>query len=352
MRLDLAISLEQVLTGGDHMVTIRRPGPCPQCSGRGSMPGTTSRRCPRCGGTGQCVVSSRRGALLIRQVTTCPDCAGGGRVLDEPCPACAATGRAMRNETIAVGIPPGIPEGATLRLAGQGMPSPVPGGPAGDVYVSIRTRSDPRFSRVGADLWYDLHIQPPDAALGVIAAVPLPGGQARVRVPPGTQHGSVLRVAGKGLPRYDGDGRGSVHLKVILDIPRQLSPPQRQLYEQLRAADAGSTPDGSGKPDVPRADRRVMAMPGGQHASTRGMLLFASVLLLVAAAVSLIGGIAAVSGSHIPLTSTQYMSSLRIWGWVMIIFGAVQLLGAAGVWVGRQSLRSPTHPPPSPREDH
>ena len=135
----------------------------------------------------------------------------------------------MRNETVAVRIPPGIPEGATLRLAGQGMPSPVPGGPAGDVYVSIRTRPDPRFSRVGADLWYDLHIQPSDAALGVITAVPLPGGQARVRVPPGTQHGSVLRVAGKGLPRYDGDGRGSLHLKVILDIPRELSPPQRQL---------------------------------------------------------------------------------------------------------------------------
>ena len=352
VRLDLAISLEEVLTGGDHMVTIRRPGPCPQCSGRGSRPGTTSRRCPRCGGTGQCVAASRRGALLVREVTTCPDCAGRGRVIDQPCPACSATGWALRNETIAVRIPPGIPEGATLRLAGQGMPSRVSGGPAGDVYVSIRTRPDPRFSRVGADLWYDLHIQPSDAALGVITAVPFPGGQARVRVPPGTQHGTVLRVAGKGLPGYDGDGRGSLHLKVILDIPRQLSPPQRQLYEQLRTADAGSTPDGSREPDVPRADRTVAAKPDGQHATTRSMLIFASVLLLVAAAVNLIGGIAAVSGSHFPVTGTQYVSSLRIWGWVMIIFGAVQLLGAAGVWVGRQSLRSPTHPQPSPREDH
>ena len=212
----------------------------------------------------------------------------------------------MRNETVAVRIPPGIPEGATLRLAGQGMPSPVPGGTAGDVYVSIRTRTDPRFSRVGADLSYDLHIQPPDAALGVITAVPLPGGQARVRVPPGTQYGSVLRVAGKGLPRSDGDGRGSLHLKVILDIPRQLSPPQRQLYEQLRAADGGSMPDGSREPDVPQADRRVAAMPNGQHAATRGMLIFASVLLLVVAAVGLICGIAAISESHfsVPAPST------------------------------------------------
>ncbi len=350
VRLDLAISLEEVLTGGDHVVTIRRPGPCPQCSGRGSGPGATSRRCPRCGGTGQCVVASRRGALLVRQVTTCPDCAGRGRVIDQPCPACTGTGQAVQNETIAVRIPPGIPEGATLRLAGRGMPSPVPGGPAGDVYVSIRTRTDPRFSRVGADLWYDLHIQPPDAALGVITAVPLPGGQARVRVPPGTQHGSVLRVAGKGLPRYDGDGRGSLHLKMVLDIPRQLSPPQRQLYEQLRAADAGSMPHGSREPDVPRGGRRVTAMPDGEHATIRRRLIFASVLLVVVGAVNLIGGIAAISGSQIPVTGTQYVSTLRIWGWGMIIFGAVQLLGAAGLWVGRQSLRSP-NPQPSPQGD-
>jgi hypothetical protein len=222
------------------------------------------------------------------------------------------------------------------------MPSSVPGGPAGDLYVSIRTRTDPRFSRVGADLWYDLHIQPPDAALGVITAVPLPGGQARVRVPPGTQHGSVLRVPGKGLPRYDGDGRGSLHLRVILDIPRQLSPPQRQLYEQLRAADARRMPDGSRQPDVPRADRRVAAIPDRQYATPRGMLIFASLLLLVVGAVNLIGGIAVVSGAQLPLAGTQYGFSLRIWGWVMIIFGAVQLLGAAGVWVRRQSLRIPS----------
>ena len=123
----------------------------------------------------------------------------------------------------------------------------MPGGPPGDAYVSIRTRADPRFTRVGADLRHDLHLQAPDAALGVTTAVPVPGGQARVRVPPGTQPGSVLRVAGKGLPRYGGHGRGSLNLTVILDIPRQLSPRQRQLYEQLQAEDAGirSTAGGS-----------------------------------------------------------------------------------------------------------
>jgi molecular chaperone DnaJ len=339
VHLDLAISLDEVLTGGDHVVTIPRQGPCPQCAGRGSVPGTTSRRCPRCGGTGQCAVASRHGPLLVRQLSTCPDCAGRGRVIDRPCPACAATGRATRNETVTIRIPPGIPEGATLRLTGEGMASPVPGGPAGDVYVTIRTRTDPRFSRVGADLWHDLHVQAPDAALGVTATVPLPGGQARVRVPPGTQPGSVLRIAGKGLPRYGEDGRGSVHLTVIVDIPRQLRPAERQLYEALQAADAGTRAAGSGGPDVPRAGPRMAANSGAPHATNRSPFIFASVLLLVLATASL-------------ATGAQDASGLESWGWVMLIFGAVQLLGAAGIWAGSRSWRSPTQPHRSPRKDH
>jgi len=121
VHLDLVISLDEVLTGGNHAVTIRRPGPCPYCAGSGSEPGTALRRCPGCGGTGQRDMTSRRGPLLVRQVTTCPQCGGRGRVTDRPCPACAASGTAVREETVTIGIPPGIPEGATLRL-----PGPVP----------------------------------------------------------------------------------------------------------------------------------------------------------------------------------------------------------------------------------
>ncbi len=147
----------------------------------------------------------------------------------------------------------------------------MPGGPPGDAYASIWTRDDPRFTRADADLWHDLHIQAPDAALGVTAAVPVPEGQARVRVPPRTQPGSVLRVEGRGPPRYGGYGRSSLNLTVILDIPRQLSARQRQLYEQLRAEDAGrtSTAGGSREPDAPRSGRRITADAGGRHAGSR-----------------------------------------------------------------------------------
>jgi molecular chaperone DnaJ len=138
VHLDLVISPEEVLTGGDYEVTIGRPGPCPQCAGSGCRPGTAPRRCPGCGGTGQQVVASRNGPLLVRQLTTCPDCQGRGRIIDQPCPACQARGTALREATVTIRIPPSIPEGATLWLAGHGMPSAMPGGPPGDAYVSIR----------------------------------------------------------------------------------------------------------------------------------------------------------------------------------------------------------------------
>ena len=342
VRLDLVLSLDEVLAGGNHAVTIRRPGPCPQCAGSGSGPGTTPRRCPGCGGTGQRAVAGRHGPLLVRRVITCPECGGRGRLIDQPCPACAASGRALREETVTIRIRPGIPEGATLRLAGHGMPGPMPGGPPGDAYVRIRTRADPRFTRAGADLWYDLHIQAPDAALGVTAAVPVLQGQARVRVPPGTRPGSVLRLGGKGLPRYGGHGRGSLNLTVILDIPRQLSPRQRQLYEQLRAEDGGitGTVAGSAEPDAPRSGGRIKASTGGRHAAGRSLMPLALALLLVIGVFTLAGGVAAITGSHLLVTSVHYVSGgLRAWGWAMTILGAVQLLAAGGVWAGSQLAR-------------
>jgi len=145
-----------------------------------------------------------------------------------------------QEDKVTIRIPRGVPEVTALRLAGRGMPSPVPGGPPGDAYVIIRTGADPRFTRAGADLWYELHIGVPDAVLGSTAAVPALDGEARVPVPRGTQPGDVLRAKGKGLPRFRGHGRGSLNATVIVDIPRRLSPRQRQLYEKLRAEDAGA----------------------------------------------------------------------------------------------------------------
>ena len=178
--------------------------------------------------------------------------------------------------------------------------------------------------------------------LGVTAAVPVPGGQVRVRVPPGTRPGSVMRIGGKGLPRYGGHGRGSLNLTVILDIPRQLSPRQRQLYEQLRAEDAGrtSTAGGSPEPDAPRSGGRITASTGRRHAAGPSLMPVALALLLVTGIFTLAGGIAAIAGSHMLITSAHSVpGGLPALGWVMAILGAVQLLAAAGVWAGSRLVR-------------
>lgn len=235
IQVEAAVPLRQVLKGGKQTVTIPRTGPCRACSGSGARPGTVPRPCPACTGTGQLASQSSRGGVTIRQVTACPDCQGRGSVIDDPCPACQGSGQATGQDKVTIRIPPGIPEEAVLRLPGRGAPSPAAGGEPGDAYVIIRTETGPHFTRAGADLWHDLHISVPDAALGTTAAVPAPSGRLRVTVPPATQPGAVVTIAGHGLPRYGQHGRGDLNVRVIVDIPRQLSPQQRHLYEQLRA---------------------------------------------------------------------------------------------------------------------
>src|SRR5512146_1197176 len=124
VHLALEISLDEVLTGGNHAVMIRRPGMCPPCAGSGYRPGAAPPPLPGRGGAGQQAVAGRLGPLLVRQVTTCPQCGGRGRVIDQPCPACMASGTAIREETVTIRIPPGIGEGARVRLPGTDCRGP------------------------------------------------------------------------------------------------------------------------------------------------------------------------------------------------------------------------------------
>jgi len=240
IEVPLTIPLREVLTGGRQAITITRPGPCPPCAGRGARPGTAPRTCPDCAGTGQRATSSQRGTLMVRQVTGCQTCLGRGSIIDQPCPGCHGTGQTTVQDTVTVRITPGIAEGAALRLARRGMPSAAAGGQPGDAYVVIRTQADPAFTRRGADLWRDLHIQVPDAVLGTTATVPALDGPARVVIPPGVQSGTILRLSGTGLPRYRGHGRGDLNVSITVDIPARLGPRQRQLYEQLRGLETSA----------------------------------------------------------------------------------------------------------------
>ena len=234
LEIRVTIPLERVLHGGEEQVHIGHPMPCQACQGSGAKAGTTPRRCKTCAGTGQQVRHERRGGVSLQQITTCPDCGGRGNFIDSPCQECGGSGQTRRDEVLTVRIPIGAEEGMALRIPGRGLPAEKPGLPPGDLFVIVRTAEDTRFERQDADLYRTEAVDVADAVLGATIDVPTLDGPASVKVPAGTQSDSLLRLHGKGLPRF-GDGvRGDLYVRVRVQVPEHLTSAQRRLYEQLR----------------------------------------------------------------------------------------------------------------------
>jgi len=234
LEIDLWIPLEKVMTGGEEIVRITHPHVCPTCRGSGAKPGTTARSCESCAGTGQHATIRREAGFTFQSITTCPVCHGKGQLIDNPCPECTGRGVVEREEKLIVTIPPGIEEQMVLRMSGKGMPSET-GGLPGDLFVAVRTKPDVRFERRGVDLWHRVTIQVADAVLGTSLTVPTLDASATVTVPPGTQPDTVLRLRGKGLPEFGTGRRGDLYVCILVKIPEQLAPQERDLYERLRA---------------------------------------------------------------------------------------------------------------------
>ena len=233
LEVDLAIPLEKVVTGGEAIVHIPRTETCPDCHGSGAAAGTAPRTCKTCGGTGQQSKERHEGGVAIREIRPCPECGGRGQFIDKPCPKCDGRGEVDYEEKLTVKIPAGVEEGTALRVPGRGMPSGGPGVP-GDLFVVIQTAPDPRFERRGADLWRVESIEATEATLGTSLEVPTLDGHATIKVPPGTQPGTVLRCKGKGLPNSGGHGCGSLFVQLNVHVPERLSGEERKLYERLR----------------------------------------------------------------------------------------------------------------------
>ncbi len=197
----------------------------------------------------------------MRQVVTCSTCGGRGRIIDDPCPRCEGTGNAVEESRLHVVIPPGIEEGAALRIPGRGMPSPDPTGAPGDAYVVVTSAPDPRFDRRGADLWHRQEIDVTDAVLGTTLRVPTLGRPRSVTVEPGTQPGTTLRLAGEGLPRSGSHDRGDLYVTFALTVAQARTDRERALWEALRAvrqetAAAAATQSSHGRPQRPTSRQR------------------------------------------------------------------------------------------------
>jgi molecular chaperone DnaJ len=238
--VELVIPLSLVASGGEETLQVQRPGPCKTCGGSGASPGSSPRPCPTCHGSGQEVKSRQEAGVTIQHVSICTACHGRGRIIDQPCTACAGSGRSDELERLTVRIPVGVEEGMVLRVPGHGMPAPAQGGLPGDLRVTVYSGPDQRFERAGADLWRSETLSIPQAVLGTQRQVPTLDGSADVRIPAGSQPGSVLRLRAKGLPHFGAGGHGDLLLRLQLEVPQTLDAEERKLYQRLLKLEHGA----------------------------------------------------------------------------------------------------------------
>jgi molecular chaperone DnaJ len=229
---ELHISLEEAARGAEKEIEIPRIEKCDLCNGTGAAPNTSPRTCPKCKGTGKIQNVSRSGFGMFVRVTPCSACGGKGRIIDMPCPRCKGTGLTKKERQISVRIPPGIDDGYQLRLHGEGE-TPPGGGSPGDLYVVIHVAPHEYFMRDGDDLMYDLILGFPQAALGTEVPVPTLEGNTNVKIHPGTQPREIVKLKGKGMPRFRGYGRGDLLVRVNIAVPDKLTAHQRALLEEL-----------------------------------------------------------------------------------------------------------------------
>jgi molecular chaperone DnaJ len=237
IEIALTVSLDKVAAGGEEHIRFLRRAACEACNGSGAEKGTQPAPCTSCHGTGRVTHARREGGgnIFIQQTGVCPVCHGKGVIIEKPCKACGGEGQVERTESLAITIPRGIEDGMVLKVAGKGEASPEAGGPPGDLFVMVRSVRDRRFTRSGADLWREEILSLPAAVLGTTLTVPTLETDATVTVPPGTQPDAVLRLRGKGLPRFGEKGRGDLYLRIKVHVPERLSAQERELYDKLRA---------------------------------------------------------------------------------------------------------------------
>ena len=238
LRYDLEITLEEAYGGMSAQLRIPRLETCETCKGNGAAPGTQPETCHTCGGTGQ--VRYQQGFFSVAR--TCHACSGAGRTIKIPCSECRGIGRIEREKQMEVKIPAGVETGSRLRVQGEGEAG-TQGGPPGDLYVVIHLAEHEQFERQGSNIYAAVPITFAQAALGAEIFVKTLEGEEKVKIPMGTQTGTVFRLKAKGMPVLGGRGRGDLFVSVSVVTPTSLTREQRRLLEQLAAVETKALED-------------------------------------------------------------------------------------------------------------
>jgi molecular chaperone DnaJ len=230
LRYNLEITLEEAALGCEKEITVTKLDTCDTCNGSGAEAGSKLKTCTTCGGRGQVLTS--RGIFSIAQ--TCPHCKGQGRLLEKPCKVCHGEGKRQRTSKIKLRIPAGVEGGSRLRSQGNGEAG-FRGGPAGDLYVFLGVKHHEIFSRDGDDLICEIPVSFVQAALGAEIEVPTLEGRATVKIPAGTQPGTVLRLRGRGIKNLQGYGQGDLRVRVQVEVPSHLNSAQKAKLNEFAA---------------------------------------------------------------------------------------------------------------------
>jgi len=229
LQTEVRVPFEDAMSGTTVPLRIKGPAICPVCGGSGAEPGTSPEVCPQCGGTG--VVAQNEGVFSFSR--PCPRCGGSGRIIPTPCHRCGGSGTVQTTREFSVRIPPGVKDGATIKLAGRGEPGG-PNGRPGDLFVRVRVAPHPVFGRKDSDLTIEVPVTYADAALGANVRVPTLNGEVTLKVPAGTASGKTFRIRGKGAPKPKKGGAGDLLATVRVDVPSKLSKEEKELLKRLQ----------------------------------------------------------------------------------------------------------------------
>jgi len=234
IKIKLELNLKNTLNNLEKNLTLEKKVSCSRCSGSGAEPGSKLKECFSCRGTGRVRQMKRTILGTITRDVICPECKGEGRIPEKPCNVCKGEGRVDKKEKIRISIPAGVDSGQILKMAREGNAGRR-GGKKGDLYIEIFVKPHPVFKRKGDDLYLKKEITFSQAVLGDEIKIPsLNGKDISLKIPAGTSSGEVFRVAKKGIPHFSGLGRGSLFVKVIIDIPEKLNKEQKELLKKLK----------------------------------------------------------------------------------------------------------------------
>jgi len=251
IQVTVTLTLEEIARGVEKEVTVRRERPCAECGGKGTKDSNDIKTCPTCNGTGR-VVRQQSGLFGMRIASECPHCHGTGKVISNPCRKCGGRGVELKTETVRVKIPAGVEAGQPLPVYGEGNYGG-PGASNGDLYLIIQESANQDFIRQGQDLFTSKTISVMDAMLGTEIEVPGIGTSYRVKIEPGTQSGTTIRLRGKGLPSPRSgfsSTAGDIYVKILVWIPHNLSRSEKEMFQAIRS-------NSTFTPDPNRDDREV-----------------------------------------------------------------------------------------------